>query len=518
MMSALRAEGKDDVELRTYLAVLAKRWPVIVVVFLVSVTVAVGVVVLTTPIYRAHAQLFVSTQVSAGNLNQELYQGSNFSSERVKSYTELVTSPTVLEPVVSELRLGTTAALLADDVRAAVPVDTVLIDIEADAQSPELAAALANSVGDNLAQVIEDLEAPGRGRTSPVRATLVTPALVPVAPFWPAVPLILGAGLLLGLIAGVSVALLREKLDVSIRSAEELAVVNLPSLAEVSRDRRRGAAAAIVRSDPQGSRSEAYRQLRTNLHFAALGNASKVMVVTSALPGEGKSSVAGNLALALSQVGQRVCLIDGDLRRPSVATYFGLIGSAGLSTVIVGRASLDDVLQPVDGGLVVITSGPIPPNPTELLGAPSFTRLLGELRNRFDTVIVDAPPVLPAADAAVLAAAADGVIFVVRAGRTGRHQVQRAVAALDQVHAPMLGAVLNMVRFRGSRKRMHRYGHTYRSEGVPPGNSDVVPTHGAPPSPDGHSWAYVDGQRTDVELVSPRPRPYPRSRNGDNGR
>lgn len=453
-------------ELRAYLAVLAKRWMIIVGVFLTCAAAAVASIVLTTPTYRATAQLFVSTEISAGNVNQQLYQGGIFSGDRVKSYTELAASPAVLDPVVAELRLPTTARLLADDVQATAPVDTVLINVTAGSTSPNMAATLANAVGNSLSRVIERIETPATQAASPVKVTLITPALVPDTPSWPSIPLVAGLGVLIGLVAGIALALLREKLDTSIKDADDLlGVADVPILAEVGRDRRRGRAPAIVRDDPQGVRSEAYRHLRTNLQFTAVGDAPKVIVVTSALPQEGKSSVAGNLALALAQLGRRVCLIDGDLRRPSVAEYFGLVGEAGVSTVIVGRAGIDDVLQPVDHGLSVITSGMVPPNPTELLSSLACEQMLKELGDRFDTVIVDAPPVLPAADAAVLAAAADGVIFVIQAGRSRRQDVKRALSALEQVHARMLGAVLNMVApTRGSDGYGYNSGYTSRSD------------------------------------------------------
>lgn len=509
----------DDVELRAYLAVLAKRWMLIVVVFLATTSSAAALIVLTTSSYRAQSQLFVSTQVGAGNINAELYQGGNFSGERVKSYTVLVTSPTVLDPVIAELGLQTTSSELADYVHAGVPVDTVLIEISADAQSPERAAALADSVGMSLARVIEELETSATSVASPVKATLVTPALMPDAPHWPSIPLVLGVGLLLGLLGGVGAALLREKLDASVKTADELGRADLAVLAEVSRDRRRGAAAAIVRDDPLGARSEAYRQLRTNLQFVSVGAPPKIMVVTSAMPGEGKSSVAGNLALSLSRAGGRVCLIDGDLRRPSIAQYFGLVGDAGLSTVILGRASVDDVLQPVDSGLYAITSGAIPPNPTELLGTPAYTRMLSELRERFDTVIVDAPPVLPAADAAVLAAAADGVIFVVQASRTGREQVERALAGLSQVHARVLGAVLNMVRVpvRGRRQYSYGSGYTFRSEGGTIRHDEFLAAGGAHRAPvlrDGRRPTEAEQAPADMEFARETPEPARTTRNG----
>lgn len=486
-------------ELRAYLAVLGKRWMIIVGVFVTCAAAAVASIVLTTPTYRATAQLFVSTEISAGNVNQQLYQGGIFSGDRVKSYTQLATSPAVLSPVVAALGLSTTPQLLAEDVQATAPADTVLIDVTADSTSPQMAATLANSVGNSLSRVIERVETSASGAASPVKVTLITPALVPDAPHWPPIPLVLAMGLLIGLVAGIALALLVEKLDTSIRLTDDLlGVADLPILAEVGHDRRRRLGQAIVRDDPHGVRSEAYRQLRTSLQFAAVGDARKVIVVTSALPQEGKSSVAGNLALSLAQLGGRVCLVDGDLRRPSLAEYFGLVGEAGVSTVIVGRASINDVLQTVDHGLTVITSGVVPPNPTELLSSPAGARMLKELSDRFDTVVVDAPPVLPAADAAVLAAAADGVVFVIRAGRTRRQDVKRALGALDQVHARMLGAVLNMVAPTRQSRRGYGYSsyYTSSSEGdvVAPEEFPVVTASDAtPPTP-------------------PRPRPSPRPR------
>lgn len=497
-------------ELRAYLAVLAKRWMIIVGVFVTCAAAAVATIVLTTPTYRATAQLFVSTEISAGNVNQQLYQGGIFSGDRVKSYTQLAASPAVLDSVVTELRLPTTAQQLADDVQVTAPADTVLINVTAESTSPDMAATLANAVGNSLSRVIEGIETPATQVASPVNVTLITPALVPDAPYWPSIPLVGGLGVLIGLIAGIALALLREKLDTSIKEADDLiGVADLPMLAEVGRDRRRGRAPAIVRDDPQGVRSEAYRQLRTNLQFTAVGDAPKVVVVTSALPQEGKSSVAGNLALALAQLGGRVCLIDGDLRRPSVAEYFGLVGEAGVSTVIIGRAGIDDVLQPVDNGLSAITSGMVPPNPTELLSSPACARMLKELGDRFDTVIVDAPPVLPAADAAVLAAAADGVIFVIHAGRTRRQDVKRALNALDQVHARMLGAVLNMVApTRGSGGYGYSSNYTSRPDAgasrsvAPVGNARfdgaqeevvLVPLLRLDPAADGRPGARYDG-------------------------
>lgn len=467
--------------LRAYVAVLVKRGWLIVSVLVLSLAAAAASILLMTPTYRATAQLFVSTQISSGNLNQELFQGSNFSSDRVKSYSELVNSPTVLEPVIAELNLPVTAPELAARVTAKVPLETVLIDISATSDSPEGAAALANAVSNSLANVVGQLETSTTRGSSPVKATVVTPAVVPPSPAFPSIPVNMGLGLLIGLIVGVGLAVTLENLNTSFRDPADLAEISgLPVLAAVTRDPRRDAA-VIVADGEAGQRSETYRQLRTNLQFAAVDQTPRVIVVTSAVTAEGKSSVAGNLAVALSQVGVRVCLVDGDLRRPSVAGYFDLDSDVGLSTALVGEASLDQILQPVNPGLAVITSGLIPPNPAELLSSRWFPMLLTELRERFDTVIIDAPPTLPAADAAVLAAIADGVVFVVHAGKTSRHHVDRALNSLRQVNARILGTVLNMVPAKGP-KSHYWYGSGYdnRVHAKPAKHAPVAATRPIP--------------------------------------
>jgi polysaccharide biosynthesis transport protein len=476
----------EIVDLRSYLAILAKRAWLIVSVVVMCLAAAAGSILLMTPTYRGDAQLFVSTQISSGNLNQELFQGSNFSAERVKSYSQLVTSPTVLDPVIAELSLPLDARQLADHVSAKVPLETVMIDISATSDSPEMAAAIANSVANSLAKVIGELESSETRGSSPVKATVVTPAMVPASPSSPSIPINLGLGLLVGLIAGVGLAVLLEKLNTSVKDTADLAAVtDIPVLAHVVRDTRRGAT-AIVRDDHLGSRSEAYRQLRTNLQFAAVDRMPKVIVVTSALAGEGKSSVAGNLAVAMSHVGVRVCLVDGDLRRPSVASYFKLTGPLGLSNALVGRASLDQILQPVDNGFAVITSGPVPPNPAELLSSKRFPGLLRDLTEKFEVVLIDAPPTLPAADAVVLAALADAVLFVVQAGKTTMPQMQRALKSLEQVNARVLGTVLNMVPSRNAGKSRYWYGtgYTYRPHAKPVDTAIAEPRRNSPrPAP-----------------------------------
>lgn len=199
----------------------------------------------------------------------------------------------------------------------------------------------------------------------------------------------------------------------------------------------------VTHVDPVGAASEAFRVLRTNLQFMGLDRPLKRILVTSAIPGEGKTTVAANLAVVFAQAGTSVCLVDADLRRPRVAKLFGVENGQGLSNLVVGQGELDQVLQPAPvAGLSLLPSGPVPPNPAELLGSVRMGALLEELCDRFDVVVMDSPPVLSVTDAAVLAPKVDGAILVAEAGRVARQQVAQARGALQAVNARVLGTVL----------------------------------------------------------------------------
>lgn len=202
----------------------------------------------------------------------------------------------------------------------------------------------------------------------------------------------------------------------------------------------------ITHSDPQSAASEAFRVLRTNLQFLGLDKPLKSLLITSATPSEGKSTTASNLAVSFAQAGARVCLVDADLRRPMVAKMFGLENWMGLTTVLVNPETLTDALQETAiPDLWVLPSGPIPPNPAELMSSGRMKQVLEALEQGFDLVVVDTPPVLAVTDAAALAPAVSGVLMVIRSGVVDRTQAQRAKSALEAVGARVLGAVLGAV-------------------------------------------------------------------------
>lgn len=448
-MVASLLEGCEPVELRDYIRVLRKRWQFIVLLTVVAVLGAGAASVLATPEYEARTQLFVSTQASgtAG----ELLQGSNFTQQRVKSYADVVTSPVVLEPVVSDLGLEETPRELAERVSAEAPLDTVLINISVRDASPEQAARIANAVGESFTTVITELEEPTDDGSSPVRISTVDPASVPEAPVSPNTPLNLALGLLVGLALGVGAAVLRETLDTSVRGEDDVREVTDASvLGGIAWDAEAPKRPLIVQSSPHSTRAEAFRQLRTNLQFVDVANHPRSIVITSSVPGEGKSTTVANLAITMAEAGSRVCLLEGDLRRPMVTQYLGLESSAGLTTVLIGRAELADVIQPWgSGNLHVLPSGRVPPNPSELLGSAAMEKLLHTLEESYDTVIIDAPPLLPVTDAAVLSKLADGAVIVVGSQKINRDQLARAVANLEAVDARLLGVVLNLLPTKG---------------------------------------------------------------------
>ena len=429
-------------ELRDYLVILRKRWMSIAIITALVTGAAVAWSLVATPLYTARAQVFVS--VRTGDSVSDLVQGSSFTQRQVKSYTDLVTSPRVLIPVIEELDLATTPDELAKSIGASSPIDTVLINITATHADPQIASDIANATADSLAVQVTELEQPEDGE-SPVEISTVRNATAPVEPSAPNKRLNVALGFILGLAIGFGLAVLREVLDTRVRTAEDIRQVTDSSvMAAMAHDDEASEHPLIVHSAPHSIRAEAFRRLRTNLQFLDVADRLESIVVTSSLPGEGKSTTAINLAITLADAGSRVALVDADLRRPSVAEYMGIEGRAGLTTVLIGKAGLDDVIQPWgDGKLHVLTSGQVPPNPSEMIGSHAMAWLLGELVKRYDVVVIDTPPLLPVTDAAILARLTGGALVVAAANRVHRADLADAIGSLEAVGARVLGIVMN---------------------------------------------------------------------------
>jgi len=466
------------VELRDYLSVLRKRWLLIVVVALVTLGVAALATVLSPKVYAAQTQFFVSTSGGDNNAGQ-LQQGNAFTQQRVKSYAQLLETPKVLSPVIDRLRLTETPDQLATRVTATVPLDTVLIEVTVTDGSPDQAALIAKTLGEQFPATIEELERVTAGQPSPVKVTLVREPQANTTPISPKPVRNLALGLVLGLLLGLGAALVRDLLDTTIKTPRDLeGVTDQTVIGAINFDADAAAHPLIVQVDQKGPRSEAFRSLRTNLRFVDAANHPKSIVVTSSLPGEGKTTTTANLALTLAAGGSRVCIVEGDLRRPRLLDYLGYEGSVGLTDVLISRADLGDVLQQFgSSSLWVLGSGGIPPNPSELLGSPVMASTLKALEARFDYVLIDAPPLLPVTDAAVLSTHAGGALVVVGVGIVNKDHLRRALEALEAVNGNTLGLVLN----RLPRQDSGGYGtYAYDYSGDSPRASAKRQTHDSP--------------------------------------
>jgi len=440
------------VELRDYLRILQKNWILIVACTLLGIAAASAVSIAATPKYESTTDLYVSVRSGADSASAELVQGTSFARQAVTSYVSIVTSASVLDPVIADLDLDMTSRELARMVSAASPLNTVLIQITVTDADPVQAAEIANSIGTNLADVVVNvLEKPEGEGESLVRIETVQPAVAPAAPSSPNVLLNIALGLLIGLALGAAAAVIRTVLDTRIHSAHDIAVVTeKPLLGGISFDPDAVKRPLVVHVDPQNPRAESFRKLRTNLQFLNVDSRPRSFVITSSVPGEGKSTTAANLAISLAETGARVALVDGDLRLPRIAEYMGIEGAVGLTDVLIGRAELADVLQKWGRShLYVLPSGRVPPNPSELLGSRNMERLLTTLTSEVDYVIVDAPPVLLVTDAAVISKFTGGSILVAAAGRTTKGELTSAVSALENIGNSLMGVVVTMLPTKG---------------------------------------------------------------------
>ncbi|MFZ2176781.1 MAG: polysaccharide biosynthesis tyrosine autokinase [Rhodococcus sp. (in: high G+C Gram-positive bacteria)] len=449
-------------EIQDYLRILQARWKIIAITTVVAILGALGASLLTTPIYEASTRMFVST--SSGASVNEIYQGNLFSQQRVTSYTKLLTGETLAQRTIDKLGLDMSAPALASQVKATSAPDTVLIDVKVQDPSPERARDIANALSDEFVVMARELETPERGGAPSARVVVEQQAQTPSVAVSPKTKRNLALGAAVGLLLGIALAVLRDRLDNTVKdrlTVEELAGSAL--IGTIPFDKDRQTEQAINFAESNSSSAESYRELRTNLQFLEVDNPPRVIVVTSSLPTEGKTTTAINIALVLAEAGQKVCLVEGDLRKPRVSKYLGVVGSVGLSSVLAGKASLDNVLQTTKyQGLAVLASGPIPPNPSELLGTATARHVLANLRERFDYVIIDASPLLPVTDAAVLTAMADGALIIARHAETKRDQLARAVGNLHSVGATILGTIITMTPSRG--RGVYEYKYYYETD------------------------------------------------------
>ncbi|BBH71439.1 chromosome partitioning protein [Actinoplanes sp. OR16] len=433
--------------LRDYLGVAKRHWWLLAVWVLVALAGAMVVNLRTTPVYAARVTFFFTAPMAAA---AELYPASMFSSSRLATYAELLTSDEISAPLAALPEVNLTAAEMADRISSETIADTVLMEVTVEDPSRKRALFVAEKLSVMFKDAVEKLEWQETADTSAIKVEVVDGPELEPDPVEPQPLNNVALAMMGGLIVGVGSAVLREIADSTVRSADTLrTLASAPVLARIPLDGRVPARAGPFVSASDSPRTEALRQVRTLLQSAASETSLKTLAVTSAVPGEGRSATTCSLALLFAETGQRVLVVDAELRRPRLARFLGRETATGLSTVLSGGATVEQVIQPWGAGLWLLAGGQSPPNPSELLSSPRMTEVVDEVRRRFDVVIFDCPPLLPVTDGEVLAARADGTVLVVRYAKTTGAEVTGAVRALNGVNATLLGCVLNMVPLKG---------------------------------------------------------------------
>ncbi|MCS5713732.1 polysaccharide biosynthesis tyrosine autokinase [Herbiconiux sp. CPCC 205716] len=508
-------------ELRSYAAILRAHWLAIVALLLLGGAVAFGWSLLQPKVYQADASGYISAG-AAGDTGSALV-GDNLAKSKVKSYIDIGTSRAVAQHAIDELGLVATPESLVQRIKVSNPDDTVLLEVTALAGTPTDARDLAEAWLRGIQEQIDSIEtqsgASADGSTdSIVKLIPLDSATLPDSPLSPNTRLAIVIGLVVGLVLGIALAFVRHAFDRRIRGADAVeSQFGISVVGSIPVDRRftdqdrlvamEGATDYSRVDDDDVAVAESLRELRTNLQFMNVDDPPRVIVVTSPLPGDGKSTTIANLAIALAAGGQNVILVDADLRRPTVSTTFNLVGGAGLTEVLAGRSEVTDVLQPwgTSGRLFILAAGKTPPNPSELLGSERMHSLLAEL-SQFAIVLIDAPPLIPVTDAAILTHNTDGALVVASVGKTTYEALAKALANLERANGKALGVILNRVPRKGG----GYYGYQYRGDYTAVSRADSVdPATEALPGLSGTPTAMAAPPRSETSSRQPGSEPPP---------
>jgi polysaccharide biosynthesis transport protein len=435
-------------------------------------------------VYTAEASGYVAAgqSESVGSASTAL----TLAGAKAASYVPLVNSKRVLEGIQTDLAgkypQGVTVIGLAAQATQGTPLYNVTAQAATAVQARDVAAAAVRATAAEALR-LESMGPDGKSTgQSVVRLVPQDDASLPARPTSPNWTRNLPVGAGVGLALGYALAFVRRGIDNRVRTQEDMDEMTGASvLGIIPKAEELAAGKGTSRSVDRGMTAEAIRQLRTNLRFVSVDDPPRTIVMTSANPGEGKSTVAANLARVLAQSGQEVVLVDADLRRPTQGSRFGIDNGVGLTQVLAGDVPLADALQETGvPQLLLLPAGRIPPNPSELVGSQRMRQVIDALASD-RLVIIDAPPLLPVTDAGLLTAAADGAILVIRVGKTPKEHVRQCLRLLNNVNGHLLGSVLNMTPLRAMGTAMYGYG--YGGYGASSYGSEYAPSEDPAPAP-----------------------------------
>jgi succinoglycan biosynthesis transport protein ExoP len=450
-------------DLRRYGRVIRHRWWMIVISPIVAALAAGAVSLVLPPVYEAQVALLVRPAQPLATTDPNV---ASLTTDQIsQTYAALMTERPLLVLVSNQLGITIRPEDLAKEISVAPRPNTQILDVAVKDTNPALAQNLANQLVANLIVEVKQFQQTEtqlpNSRTGD-DLVVVSPAVLPDRPVSPNKTLNVAIAFAAGLLVAVGIAFLLDYLDQSIKSDEELTervgLIVVGHIGFVPAGQGKGG--ELVTLDASSHASESYKALRTSLLFSAIDQELKVIVITSAEQGEGKSRTAANLAVALAHAETKTLLIDADFRRPSQHRIFGRIRNIGLSNLILRNVDQNETISAVETvpNLWLLTSGPPPPNPSELLGSGRMKELMGQLSQSFSYVIVDTPPLNAVTDGSILAASASGTLLVVEQGRTSIPALRHAKQVLDRVGAHTIGAVMNKLRASGG-SYAYEYGY-----------------------------------------------------------
>ena len=462
-------EADEGITLMDLLKIIRKHLPTMIIAFVIVVAAVSAYTFLAPPKYTATAQAMATYNASQdGESISQQSTGGTYISNQITSYPTLAVTEKVLKPVINELGLDETVDGLAGQITVTNPTNTAFVNIAAVDGDPKQAADIANAVAESLKTVIEnDLYT---GDTSPVKVSIVQKAQTPLTKSSPKTVLYLAVGVVLGLIVGVFAALIKDLLNTRVEEPSDVrGVVRASSLGSVPVDDSLESKRPVLVSQPNGAIAEEFRRIHTNIEFLQTDRTEGVgqlLVITSAQPSEGKTTMAINTAVALAEDGAKVLLIDADLRHPSVAHHLGIEGAAGLAHVLSGQMGPKDVVQSYwKPNLHILPGGKRPANAGVLLGSETMKLMVEQALTQYDYVIIDTAPLTVSNDGAVFGRWAKGLLLVVSRNVCEKKSLQEASDTLATAQVPVLGFIFN--RADPKKVNSHSNYYYYYEDGAP---------------------------------------------------
>ena len=444
-------QENDGMTLSAFFDIMRKHVITIIITFLVVLGAVITMTAMSPVEYTTTSQLFATYNDSSdGTANSsEQNSGSSYIMSQIKSYPALTTTQSVLQPVIEDLGLHTSVAQLKEQINVTNPTNTAFVNISVTDDDSAQAADIANAVAKSLSSVVEN-NLYASGSHSSVKLSIVQPAVSPNAPSSPKWKLNILIGIAGGLIIGVFAALLKDVLSKRIQDDDEIGeYINAPIIGRIPDEELLNNTKPVVISEPGSPVAEDFRRVRTNLSFMAPveDTACRLIVVTSTGASEGKTTTSVNIAASLAENGAKVLLIDADLRHPSIANKLDIDGSAGLTHVLSGQASVKDVVQRYwKPNLHVMPAGPKPPNASALLNSPIMVELLNNAIERYDYVLIDTAPMVVANDAVIFVRRGGSLVMVCRRDQTLKRDLREISDELTTLDLPVNGVIFNCAR------------------------------------------------------------------------